>query len=213
MPAALEGVDWEAARTALAMGARMEDVAKHTGIPFETLRKRARRSGWTIATKVIRDAQKAQERGSLPQMLTQTPAKALSQTCPIDPDSDPELQETRGEYGVRTIPSREASEEKAGAMILQHLQNNDDRGSVIASDIALDALSRAKRSKTKIKLESIQDVDKAVRVLKVSNGKGEDDSRVTVNLFAGGSSAQPVEAARMYRRKVVDVQSERVVSE
>lgn len=197
----LPGVDWNVAKAALAMGAKMEDVARNLGVGFRTLQKRAQRGKWVIATKAIRAAKRQDS-------LSPDAARPLPAIVSHNVSQTQFEGEKRGENRVASQYRVNETEEKAGAMILQHLQDNDDRGSVIASDIALDALSRAKRSKTKIKLESIQDVDKAVRVLKVSNGKNEDDSRVTVNLFAGGTSAQPVEAARAFRRKVVDVQSQ-----
>lgn len=207
MPAALEGVDWDAAKAAAAMGARLEDIAKDMGVPFRTLQKRAQRGKWLVAYTLLNKAQRARKaaqgagnpRGNprtagnppdvLPQTLAKLPGIGVSEVSQTD-DLDAK------------------SREKGGALVLQTLERNDERISVLASGMALKAVESANKRKKALPINTVQDLDKAVMISKRAAGKDREESKVTVALFGGQQSAQGpmIDAAKRFRVRIADAE-------
>lgn len=186
MPAALEGIDWEAAKTALAMGARMEDVASDLGIKFRALQKRAQRGKWLISHTLLKRAQRAREdaqaSGSTPETLKTLPGVGVSRA-------------------VSKVGNETESREKAGALALQTLERNDQKISLLSSGMALRSVEVASKRKKALPINSVQDLDKALMISKRAAGKDKPDTAVTLALFGGHAGPMP-EAARGFRVKV-----------
>lgn len=204
MPAALQGVDWEAAKTALAMGARMEDVAKDLGIGFRTLQKRAQRGKWLVATTAIAKAQRSLTKGELAQSV-QNVIPGISG-----------LVSKRGSLTPDHAQKQAEIEAKGAVLALQTLERNDEKTSVLASTMALKAVENASKRKKALPINTLQDLDKAVMITKRAAGKDREESKVTVALFGGGAasagSAMP-EAARQFRVRVQDVETVTIAQE
>lgn len=209
MPAgspATQHVDWKAAETAVAAGVPFPDVAQSLGIKFWTLWKRAQRGKWFIPSTALKRAEKAAREHQ------QSAAKSLqasNQAGSLGKALCPKLSNgpfSEGENGEGSTEKRSSTDEKIGALMLQTLERNDDRASLLASGIAVKALEKASKRKKPIELDTIAEVDKALMVTKRAAGKDRDEQGVTVNLFSPQAGARPVESARSFRVRVQEAE-------
>lgn len=211
----LPGVDWNAAKAALAMGARLEDVAKDMGIKFRTLQKRAQRGNWLIAHTLIKRTQRERQRilasqGSPPTHPSTQDPQTPSQTQPQHPNQpETTAQPLPGLRlsNVSKVENEAQSWEKGGALVLQTLERNDERISVLASGMALKAVEGAAKRKKSLPINTVQDLDKAVMISKRAAGKDREESKVTVALFGGqGAQGPMIDAAKRFRVRIADAE-------
>jgi hypothetical protein len=204
---------WQTARDSIAAGVPYNDVARATGIPRNTIEKRASREKWHVPGTALSRARKtlaALASSKSPPHTHTTDAQSLPTETHSHSSGIVRRDDFRGENGAKTTDPREVANEKTGALVLQTLAKNEERASLLASNIALTLIEKAaKGGRHRLApLEDVQDLDKALRIAKTANGSDKEDGRITVNLFAPNGSSQPVEAARAFRRKVVEVEGE-----
>jgi predicted PP-loop superfamily ATPase len=99
-----------------------------------------------------------------------------------------------------------ASDDHAAALVLQNLERNDERISLLASGMALKAVENANKRKKSLPINTVQDLDKAVMISKRAAGKDREESKVTVALFGGQQSAQGpmIDAAKRFRVRIAE---------
>ncbi len=222
---------WQTARDSVAAGVPYNEVAKATGIRRNTIEKRASRDKWHVPGTAINkvrktlaappQAQKAQaatQEGAAAQdtgkaataragSLTgpQTTAGALS----VGRQNNRILRGETGEKGAKLSDQRDEANAKTAALVLQTLGKNEEKASLMASNIATQLIEQAATSKKHklARLENVQDLSKALGVVRTANGSDKEEGRVTVNLFAPQGSSGPIDAASRFRRRVIDVEA------
>jgi hypothetical protein len=212
MPAALPGVDWNAAKNAIAAGVPVPQVAKDLGIPFRRLQKRAQRGEngipWFRPHQALRryKAETKTRAASLPQSHQGSPP-TLNRNIEGGQHA---TALTRVSQHVSLTPKTSdlrASDDHAAALVLQNLERNDERISLLASGMALKAVENANKRKKSLPINTVQDLDKAVMISKRAAGKDRDDSKVTVALFGGAQAAGAIpEAAKRFRVRVQEAE-------
>lgn len=225
---------WEQAKNATAAGVAEAEIVKGTGISLHALRKRRQREQWFSPAIALHKARKklaelTQEAQAAQSILNKGAALPISTKVAESPKptgntqngqsihvdkGDPGPQK-EGENGGRLSDPREEANIKTQALVLQQLGKNEEKASLMASNIATKLIEQAATSKKhKIKaLEDIQDVAKALGVVRTANGSDKEDGKVTFNLFAPGGTAGPIDAASRFRRRVIDVRAEAVPQE
>lgn len=214
---------WQSARDAIAAGASFPDTSKATGIPEHAMRKRSEREKWlnphvalrkarkTIATlsaaQAAREYEIAHKQAAESGVTSTGGGNVLSKMVE---STDPEGRKRR-----EISDPRDLANEKTAVLVLQTLAKNEEKANLMASNIATGLIERAATSKKHklAPLEDIQDLSKALGVVRTANGSDDKDGKVTVNLFAGPSSSAGVEGARQFRRRVIDVDAQAVPSE
>lgn len=212
-------IDWTAAKNAIAAGIPVPQVAKDMGIPFRRLQKRAQRGEkgvpWFRPHQALRryKAQAKTRANSLPPPHTSTPTQHPNTPSTTDAHTGTSGNETlsRVSRHVSLTPKSSdlrGSDDLAAALVLQNLERNDERISLLASGMALKAVEGAAKRKKSLPINTVQDLDKAVMISKRAAGKDREESKVTVALFGGQQGAQGpmVDAAKRFRVRIADAE-------
>jgi hypothetical protein len=212
MAAALN-VDWEVGKRALAAGVPMAQVAESLGVKFRSLQKRAQRGEngvpWFIPGPAIKRLQREQAQAA---KAIQKQQEAAAKGAGLQNAQCLSLSQgpiPKGKNGGGAGDQRDDTGAKTAALVLQTLGKNEEKASLMASNIATQLIEQAATSKKHklARLEDVQDLAKALGVVRTANGSDKEDGKVTVNLFAPQGGGGPIDAASRFRRRVIDVEA------